>query len=677
MTPAVRRAWVALALSLLPSMPSARAQEPLPVRVTLVEQTPFAAPKHRVRLTIQATNQGAQPLGDLELTLWLYNPARSRSEYEQGLEGEPPLAPVLVSPFPVDGVLQPGVSRTLSIQRRLPELAARGESALHPMKVELVSNGVVVGAIRSVLVFISERPVLPLNVSLSFVLDEGVRLRPGGTFGDDRLERSLAPGGRLETIVAALEQVPLQSTLVVAPLTLQQLDWMSRGYRVMGGSGIREVAAGSPEAERARLMLERLRALARNPSVEIAPLPLASPSVPALVAARLTEDLESQIVRGRDMASALLGIPLSSALLRPPASAVSQASLGELVELDVRTLLVDADSLPPPPGLNLSPPGTAVVDAGRGRTLAAVTPDPGIESMLAADIGDPALQAQRIIGALSAIYFEQPGVDRGVAIVFGEDDNPDPELLRALLLRLRRASPDVSPRSGWLRPVKVSRLSLVPPAAPPFDRRQLARSRIPRLSPTFLAELRRARSSIEELESITDQAAPLVEQLKTTLLVSEASDFAADEREGLAFLRAVRGRVRREFRKVEPPSGTSVTLTSRRGVIPVTVTNSTGYSLRLQVTLLSPRLEFLQEGETRIVLLDRPRQALTFPVLAQTTGRFPVRILLRTPRGAHIAESRIVVRSTAYNSRALVVTIAAALFLLFLWVRRLVFRGSP
>jgi hypothetical protein len=312
---------------------------------------------------------------------------------------------------------------------------------------------------------------------------------------------------------------------------------------------------------------------------------------------------------------------------------------------------------------------------GRG-TLGAVTPDPGVGSMLDTDIGDPSLQAQWVIGALSAIYFEQPGVDRGAAIMFGEDDVPNPELLRALFLRLRRASPEVSPRAGWLRSVKASRLSLTT-VSPPFDQRELVPSRVQTLSPTFLAELGRARETIEQLESFTDQAGPFVERLKNLLLISEAAHFTDDEREGLAFLRAVRRSVNREFDKVRPPSGTSVTLTSRRGVIPVTVTNSTGYSLRLRVTLLSPRLEFLQEGDSRVVVLDRPRQALTFPVLAQTTGRFPVRILLRTPRGAHIAESRIVVRSTAYNSRALLITIAAAFFLLFLWARRLLHRGRP
>jgi hypothetical protein len=670
---------VALALSLLlaPLVPArAQEEETLPVRLSLVDQTTFATPRHGVRLSVEATNSGSQPIGDLEITLSIYNSTRSRSEYEQSLQGEPNVTLMEGRSFPVPGTLEPGASRTLAVQWRPPNLLALQESALHPMKIQLASGGVELGLLRTVLVFIRERPVLPLNVSLTFVLDERATVRPGGALVGTRLEQSIGPGGRLETIVATVEQIPIPVTLVVAPLTLDQLDRMSRGYRVIEPAGVRDVPAGSPEAERARIMLERIRGLARNPAIEVVPLPLASPSVPAMVTAGLTGDLESQIVRGRDLASGLLGIPLSTTLFRPPGSALSNVSVGALAGLDVQTLLVDADALPPPPGLNLSPPATAVVDAGAGGTLGAVTPDPGIESMLEADLGDPALQAQRVIGALSAIYFEQPGVDRGAAIMFGEDDVPNPELLRALFLRLRRASPEVSPRTSWLRPVKASRLALTT-VSPPFDVRELVPSRGADLSPTFLAELRRARGAIEQLESVTDQAGPLVEQLKTLLLISEGEHFTDDEREGLAFLRAVRRGVNREFDKVRPPSGTSVTLTSRRGVIPVTVTNSTGYTLRLRVTLLSPRLEFLQEGGTRVLVLDRPRQALSFPVLAQTTGRFPVRILLRTPRGAHIAESRIVVRSTALNTRALLVTIAAALFLLFLWVRRLVFRGRP
>ena len=671
---------MALSLSLLapliPARAGAQEQQGSPVRLALIDQTAFAAPGQGVRLSVEATNFGPQPIDNLAISVSIYNPTRSRSEYEQSLEADPLLTLIDGREFGMSGTLDPAASRTLAIQWRPENLLAREESALHPMKVELSSEGVGLGLIRTVLVYVNERQVLPLNVSLTFVLDERVAVRPDGALADDRLERSLRPGGRLETIVGTIEQIPIPVTLVVAPLTLDQLDRMSRGYRVVGPGGSREAPAGSPEAERARIMLERIRGLARNPAIEVVPLPLASPSVPALVTAGLTSDLESQIVRGRDLASGLLGVPLSTTLFRPPNSALSNDSVGVLARLGVETLLVDPETLPPPAGLILSPPATAVVDARAGGTLRAVTPDPGIESMLEAQSGDPALQAQTVIGALSAVYFEQPGVDRGAAIMFGEGDAPDPELLRALFLRLRRASPEVSPRTSWLRPVIASRLA-VTTVNPPLDERVLVPAPVNTLSPTFQAELRRARSAIEQLESVTDDAGTLVERLKTLLLTSEGVHLTDDERKGLAYLRAIRRGVNGEFDKVHPPSGTSVTLTSRRGVIPVTVTNSTGYSLRLRVTLLSPRLQFLDQGETQVVVLDRPRQALSFPVLAQTTGRFPVRILLRTPRGAPIAESRIVVRSTALNVRALLVTIAAALFLLFLWVRRLVYRGRP
>src|SRR5918992_4054790 len=326
--PAVRRAGVALALSLLAPIVPARAQEQetLPVRLTLVDQTPFATPRHGVRLSVEATNSSSQPISALEITLSIYNPTRSRSEYEQSLQGEPSVTLMEGRSFPGAGTLDPGASRTLAVQWRPPNLLALQDSALHPMKIQVASEGVELGLLRTVLVFISERPVLPLNVSLTFVLDERVAVRPGGALANDQLERSIGPGGRLETIVATIEQIPIPVTLVVAPLTLDLLDRMSRGYRVIGPTGARDLPAGSPEAERARVMLERIRGLPRNPAIEVAPLPLASPSVPALVTAGLTSDLESQLVRGRDLASGLLGIPLSTTVFRPPGSALTHTS---------------------------------------------------------------------------------------------------------------------------------------------------------------------------------------------------------------------------------------------------------------------------------------------------------------------------------------------------------------
>ena len=652
-----------MALSALPAHGSealSQAEEP-PARLSLVAQSPVVDPRHPLRATVRATNRGDVEYTNLGLELWLYDPARSRSAYASSLEQEPSTGVFLVAPFPVEGSLAPGQSRELFIELAMPELGASGENALYPMKIQLESNGVAVGILRSSLVFIRERPLVPLNVSLVFVLDEGVHLGADGEFVDDHLERSIAVGGRLESVVSALEAVPVPVTLVISPMLLEQLRRMADGYRREGV----EVTAGSEPAERAGAMIDRLKALARRspPGTEVVALPFAGPSVPSLVAAGLHADLEQQMRLGRNTVGEVLGVEPSQGLFRPPGGLLSADAIRVLADLDVEALIVDPEDLPPPAGLVLSPPAVARVSAGPGRTLRAVAPDPVVAERLGALPGDPLLRARWIIGELTALYFEQPSVDRGVAILV--QPGPDQTFLTSLLRSLKAKA--LPRHTAWLRPVRASRLLAVAEAG---DHRDLASSRFPRYTSTFLEEVATSRDSISQLESMTANPTLLSQRLRIQVLMAEARDFVRDEPAGLGFLDAVQARVRREFDKVEPPRPSSITLTSRGGVIPVTIRNLAGYRVHLRVVLLSSRLEFL-EGDSRTVVLERPVQTFTFPVRAQTTGRFPVTVRLETRHGAAIAESQIVVRSTAYNLLALVITLGAALFLAAWWGRRL------
>jgi hypothetical protein len=61
---------------------------------------------------------------------------------------------------------------------------------------------------------------------------------------------------------------------------------------------------------------------------------------------------------------------------------------------------------------------------------------------------------------------------------------------------------------------------------------------------------------------------------------------------------------------------------------------------------------------------------LLFHVRAKTTGRFPVQVQIQTPSGRPLRAAQLVVRSTAYNLVALIITIGAAVFLLAWWARR-------
>jgi hypothetical protein len=651
---------VLLALSPIPARAKdvrAQPQDDSPVRLTLLRQSSVVTAKHELRLTVLAANQGEVDYADLQLELWLYDPARSRTAYGAGLEQEAPTGVFLVAPLPVDEPLLQGESLTIRVDREMPELAARAENALYPMKLQLESNGVPIGLIRSSVTFIAEEPLVPLNVAPMFVLDEGLHLGPGGEFTGDVLERSIAPGGRLESVVSSLEAVPVQATLAISPMLLVQLERMADGYRREGT----EVLADAPQARRAREMLNRIGALARDPSTVVVALPYAAPSVPSLLAAGLEDDLTQQIKVGRDTVEELLGVAPSDGLFRPPGGLLTGEAVRTLAELGIEALIVDPDALSPPDGLILSPPAVVHVEAGTGRTLLAVVPDPEVAEHLGALPDDPMLRARWALGDLTALYFEQPSVDRGAAILF--QGHHDQTFLTAFLRGLQGLPPD----AAWLRPVRATRLLALAGAG--SDPQGLAPSRAPRYTESFLLEMDEAQETITQLETMTVKPTALSKRLRTQVLVAQARDFLRHELAGQAFLEAVQARVRQEFDKVEPPTPSSVTLTSRGGVIPVTIRNLAGYRVRIRVVLESPRLEFL-EGDSRDVVLDRPVQAFTFPVRAQTTGRFPVTIRLETPGGAPIGQSRMVVRSTAYNVLALVITLGAAVFLAAWWARR-------
>lgn len=665
---AVRRALTAplllALLVLLPGAPTgAQEERPVTVELNLLSQTSLATPSLPFRFEVIAHHVSGPPLRDLTVTLWVYNPATSRSAYHQGLEAEPPTAPLLVVPVGNPGPLEPGGELRIEGQRRLSELTARGGNALYPIKVQLESGGVAVTSVRSALVFIGEKPLVPLNVSLVFMLDPEIRSTPDGTLADDTLEEAIQPGGRLDGVISALEEGPPRSTLVISPQLVEWLRRMADGYRVAAPDGTRHVGAGTEGAQRAGETLERIRAVARSAAVEVVALPYASPSIPSLVASGLEADLQIQIQEGRETVEEILGVSVPTTILRPPAASLDRASARVLGELGVETVILDAGSVPPPIPVDsiLSPLATARLRTG----MTAIVPDGDVSSYLAQTDVEPPLRATRLVGELASLYLEQPSVLRGAAVVFRDTQSP-PELLAPLVRMLA----DPPPEAAWLRPVKATQLA---EAVPATIGARLRGSQPPVFSPAFVEELRVTRQAIGQFEAMAEGTVPLPERLRRLLLSAEAEHFATDQGAALAFIRSVRESLAREFRKIESPSGTSVTLTSRGGVIPVTLRSIATYPVRIRVTLRSPRLDFL-EGRSREVVLDEEARSLTFPVRAQTTGRFPVRILVDTPGGRRISESRIVVRSTAYNRVALLVTIGAAAFLALWWGRRLLRR---
>jgi hypothetical protein len=650
---------VVVLLLMLPGSGPAAAQDVPPVRLTLVKQSAYTTPERPLSIQVSATNDTGEAIPDLALRLWVYPSARSRSEYDEALRFEA-LSPLQVDTFAVNGALEAGQTRALpTIEARLPILEGLGENALYPIKVELTSENLTIAEMRSVTVYVQERIVLPLDVSMTFVLDAPPSFRPDGTFTDDSLLESIAPDGRIGAVVEALGDTPVACTLVISPLLLEQLRRMVDGFRMVQNGLVANYGPNSPQARRAAAVLEGLRTVARPPA-EVVALPYASPSVPAMASAGLREALRAQVLRGRQLVETVLGVPSAEGAFRPPGGTVDDASMDMLMGLGERALILDAEAVSQPTFF-FTPPALAELRTEDGRELRAVSPDAGVDRRLDGLETDPRLAAMQTIGELSAIFFERPGTNRGVAIVFGEHDAPRPGFLRTLLRSL------ATQREGlrWLRPVTATRLLLSQDIEP----RRLRPLSTEVFSALYVSELQLARDDLAQFATVAGIDHDVVNRLGTLVLTSQSRFLIPREDEAVAMLDAVERDVGAELEKIDPPRPTTIRLTSRSGVIPLTIGNEADYPMDVRVVLRAQGLTFLG-GSSREVRLTRPEQQLTFPVRAERTGRFPVVVEVQTPGGAEIAESRILVRSTAYNRVALVVTIGAALFLALWWSRR-------
>ena len=647
----------------LASPTTARAQSSNPAGLVLLRESVWTGPGRPLDLRLRLENTTDAPLGDLSITLSVETPTRSRAEYDQAMSSPEPRIAVVSFPHPIPGSIAPGASRRIELRQPLTGLS---ESALYPVRLDLFSSLTPVATLRTPMVYLAQTPKLPLRLTVTWVLWEPLQLSPSGTLGPGPITADIAPGGRIEQTLEAIRSGPLPADVAISPVMLDELQLMSRGYRASTGSGTASttVRAGTGAAEDATRVLGELRTLAAEKGIELTALPFADPSLPALLHGGLNAEIQPLMQRGDQEVARVLGQPVTESLMRPPFSELDTPTVGRLVRLGVSTVVLDPDVAPPPPGLTFSPPPVANL-AALPHPVNAIAPDP----LLAQDMAtwaaqEPAvLAAQLAAGEIATIYLETPGTpNRGVAVVFPERTPESGRFLQAFAQSVHRAP--------WLRSASASTVARdIRAGQPPVHVRPRALHSFPA---GYAARYRSARNSLVQFESSVLSASSLDARMRTDLYYSIGGAAVRDVPTGLSFMTAVTSSVQHVLGKVRPPpAGAPVTLTSRSGTIPFTVENDSVYPIRMVVRLIaSSQLTFLHGDRQTVTIQPRASRLLSFTVQTRTTGRFPVSVQLYTPAGLQITESQMIVRSTAYNRVALVVTLGAALFLLAWWGRR-------
>jgi hypothetical protein len=133
-----------------------------------------------------------------------------------------------------------------------------------------------------------------------------------------------------------------------------------------------------------------------------------------------------------------------------------------------------------------------------------------------------------------------------------------------------------------------------------------------------------------------------------------------------------------ELDKISISGRRNITLTSRRGPVPLVLTNGTEYPVSLEIHLESADRDL--EISDRIVTQDFDPGATPLPVQAsaRSSGIYPVRVRIEASDGYDIYETSISIRSTEFNEIALAITLGAFLFLVsFSIVRSIRRRREP
>jgi hypothetical protein len=662
---------VVFALLLFPS-PQAVSQEPV-ARLTLVSQTPWNSTKERtLEVKVRAENLSDTPLSDLSIGWTLWGPVSTRTGFEESLTNDPGSPVIGGDTIVQEGSIEPGGSRVFTIR---PTLESGGistiDSLIYPLKVDLRTGFTSLAALRTPVIFLVRRPQTPLRLVWTFVLHEQVSFDANGVFTSTSLERDLARGGRLAGAIRALlamTEDPTQTPVhvVVSPVLLADLARMRAGYTVIDEGQRRQVKEGSGGAAAAAMAIADLRQVVAAPEVELSALPFAVPNLPSLTSGGLSSDLGEQIQRGRDSVETILGRRPDPGLLRPPGSALDPASLDHIAADGVRVLIVDPTSVPPesqPLGF-APPPMTSLRTSSEPMT--AIVSDPNVGAMLSSELvtEDPVRAAQAVLGELAAIWLEQPGVDRGIAVTFSEEFDP-PGAFFGQLVRGVSSAP-------WLRKSKASAMS---DAFPPNSEGKLADTLPLTFSPTYVDLIKETRRRIDAYRRMQVNESARPDRLDTMLLLAESGQFLDDQSIGLSFVLSAREEIESVFDSVRPDPGQQITLTSSSGTgIPIRVTNDNPEPLRVSVRLVSPHLD--GSPQSSMVLKADSTQTVNFDVRLNTSGRYPVNVEVTSPTGRVINSDTLIVRSTAYNRIALFITIGAALLALLVWARRFVPRRT-
>ena len=632
-----RLALLMVVVALLAPVPAAgqTAEGDSQASMALTYQTPWVGPTGDFTLRLRIDRPSGP--SNLEVVATTYPALTSRSEFAVTVKDQT-TAPALLppQPFPL-GNLAPDAAGDVTVPLRFAERLSLGrDDGVFPLRVDLRERGTgrLLDRFTTHVVYLpSQHNGAKLGVSLVLPL----HAPPGLPAEGARQLRGVEGLTGLPGALDALRDTPV--SFAPTPETLATL-------------------AASPD-ERAVALLRSLQV--RVPAVTVLQGTYVPANLPALRAAGLAKDADTQVARGGATIADVLKVRPDNRtwLARDP---LDDSSLNALAARGVERVVVPDSGLRPVTGQKLTPTEPFLLRAGP-RQLQAAVADTGLASHFDNAV-DPVVAANHLLADLAVVYLDRPGADRRAMVAAAPRQwRADRQFVDAAVAGLsQHPILDAISLDGLFSAVQPVRggdgRPLVRTLAPPP----------PAGLTDVIPELRTARRRLDALGSVLGPTADASTALEERLLLAQSSELRTT-RARRPYVDAVLKGVESQARAIRMPIGRSITLTARKGEIPVTFQNRTGVPARVVVKVESDKL-FFPRGNTEALDLARRNTTERFPVELRTSGAFPLRIRLESPDGnLLIDETRMTVRSTAASRVSLGVSLGAALFLAIWWGR--------
>lgn len=574
----------------------------------------------------------------------------------------------------------------------IPLLAAGGETrweftatpvqlgyqsfGVYPVAVDVAQNGVPVTAVqRTYLTYAPPTvPKVPRNklaVALP-VIDQPHRATDNDLFVDDKLSQSLTGKGRLADLARLAQTAPSEVTWFFDPALLDDVNTMTKGYRVKTKGGEEKKPASAEAGQWLQTMRTSLA------PADVVAVPYADPDVTALAHQGLDDLPNRAITLGGQKAKALLGRDVTTTVNWPPAGLLDADALDLLSVSDdkVDTVLLNSTNLPPQPPVAFTPDATATLDSVNGPVTALVA-DPGLSSLFEPTAPTSvALSTQRFI-AETAMIAAEPGQTRPRSLLVAPSRrwDPNPTLVSSLL---RTAD-----RLPWLQLTSLESIKRGKASVPRAGLTYTDQNRKEELSGKYLTPVKDVASKAQLTALVTTTGAQ--SGFDTAVLRLASSAWRNGTRMGRSVTKQVDTAVTDVMDKVQITGvgpDRPRTLAGNDGVVPISVKNSLGAPIALYIDVKSDnpgmlRVNFEQQEPLSIGVGQSGTVQVPMTATSGTSGDVTVTVQLRTAGGKAYGEpQRLTVRTTGYTGVASVIVGAALTVMLAAVVTRVLRRRS-